>query len=636
MRRDGVVLVPRGDDEPGVYRSGVLGRRRRGRRCASPAGGAGPTLTRLDAAPAARPGRDRARPRARRRRLERRGARRRRRRARSSCADFDPRRPFWLDAEARRASRTTRSGCWTRAGSRRTTSSGATPSCPAASRSTRRLRAVLRDAPDTLGDPFTREGAEQLLAWAAGPADRGSQWGLTRYLGRAVVAAPRPLALVRRPRDRRRRALRALGRRERPAGRAGRGARAVAAGHGQRPFGVNVAGYLSSTLGTAEAARLYMTALRAADVPLRMESLDPPRPPRTRTTEGSTPPSRPVPRTLDAPVDYALNLVTVNAIQLPQFARQLGEDFFAGKPTVGVWAWETSVIPASWAPAFEWVDEIWTHSTYMAGLIAPRSPVPVVAVPPPVRRPRAGGRAARARRHPGRLLVPVRVRLPARRSSARTRSGLVEAFTRRVRERRRPAARPEGVQRRLQARAARAAALRRPRPRRHPPRRPLDDRRAAPRAGRARRLLRLAAPLGGLRADDGRGDGAGQARDRHGLLRQPRLHGRDHGLPGRPRADRGRPRRRHLPRRRDLGRARPRPCRRADAARRRAARGGGREGRSRPRGRAAALLARGHRRARPRAPGAARAPPAPRAPCRAPRRATRPSSSPPARRRTTR
>ena len=42
------------------------------------------------------------------------------------------------------------------------------------------------------------------------------------------------------------------------------------------------------------------------------------------------------------------------------------------------------------------------------------------------------------------------------------------------------------------------------------------------RAARARRRLRLAAPLRGLRALAGRGDAARQAGDRHRLLRQPR------------------------------------------------------------------------------------------------------------------
>ncbi len=194
------------------------------------------------------------------------------------------------------------------------------------------LRAVLRDAPDGLGDPFTREGAEQLLAWASRPADRGSQWGLTRYL--AALWSCRPDLSRSFPDLETADGERFAHWAAEHAGEEGLIAGLVpdVAEPAEAPFGVNVAGYLSSTLGTAEAARLYMSALRSAGVPLRMESLEPPRPARPRTTADSTPPPRPVPRTLDAPVDYALNLVTVNAIQLPQFARQLGEDFFAGKP----------------------------------------------------------------------------------------------------------------------------------------------------------------------------------------------------------------------------------------------------------------------------------------------------------------
>ena len=351
-----------------------------------------------------------------------------------------------------------------------------------------------------------------------------------------------------------------------------------------------------------------MTALRAADVPLRMESLDPPRPPRTRTTAGSTPPSRPVPRTLDAPVDYALNLVTVNAIQLPQFARQLGEDFFAGKPTVGVWAWETSVIPASWAPAFEWVDEIWTNSTYMAGLIAPRSPVPVVAVPPPVVDPEPAGEPLELDGIPDGFwflfafdfLSTIERKNPL---------GLVEAFTRAF-------ANGEGPQLVLKAfngdyKPEQLAQLRyaaRGRDDIHLVDRWMTDPQRRALAARADCYVSLH-----------RSEGFGLTMAEAMALGKPVIatgysgnldfmdattaylvgHGLTEVGPG---VD-------IYPADGDLGRARPRPCRRADAARRRAARGGGREGRPRAGGRAAALLARGHRRARPRAPGAARAPP---------------------------
>jgi hypothetical protein len=182
---DGVVLVPRGDDEPGVYRSGILAAGgEAGRRFADwwADGHA------LDAAPAAHPvtiERDPAHGYAPWNREQREGVSPRT----LVLRGFDPRRPFWLDGEAEGFedyARQLLEAGWedvpeTVWGYGR---------LPAGVALDAPLRAVLRDAPDTLGDPFTREGAEKLLAWAAGPADRGSQWGLTRYL--AALWSQRP------------------------------------------------------------------------------------------------------------------------------------------------------------------------------------------------------------------------------------------------------------------------------------------------------------------------------------------------------------------------------------------------------------------------------------------------------------
>ena len=470
-RSDGVMLVPRGDDEPGVYRSGVLGAGG-GRGSLRRLVGRGPTRAWTRRPPPSR-SRSSATPPTASRRGTSRGATASPR-ARSSRAAST--RASRSGSTARsRASRTTRSACWTRAGRPRTRRRVGLRHLPGGVPLDAPW-AVLREAPDTLGDPFTREGAEKLLAWAAGPADRGAQWGITRYL--AALWSQRPDLsrsfpdLETADGERFARWAAEHGPRKGWPARSSR-----ARWTRRRPFGVNVAGYLSSTLGTAEAARLYMTALRAADVPMRMESLDPPRPPRSRTTAGSTPPSRPVPRTLDTPVDYAVNLVTVNAIQLPQFVRQLGEDFFAGTPTVGVWAWETSVIPASWTPRLR-VGRRGLDAQHLLG-----RPDRAALAGPGGRRAAAGPSTPSPRASRCELdgipdgfwflfafdfLSTIERKNPL---------GLVEAFTQRLRQRRGPAARPEGVQRRLQARAARAAALRRPRPRRHPPRRPLDARR---------------------------------------------------------------------------------------------------------------------------------------------------------------
>ena len=174
------------------------------------------------------------------------------------------------------------------------------------------------------------------------------------------------------------------------------------------PLGVRVTGYLGHILGLGSAARGYISALSAADVPLSTVSV-------------------PLDH-LQAPVElapeygrhcyedvlnergHAFELICVNADELPHLVERLGEDYFEG-PRIGVWGWEINTIPPRWERAFTLVEEIWVYSRFMAENIGAVAPVPVVALPPPVQPP-LRNRAASAPRRARRLPVPVRVRLP--------------------------------------------------------------------------------------------------------------------------------------------------------------------------------------------------------------------------------
>ena len=151
-------------------------------------------------------------------------------------------------------------------------------------------------------------------------------------------------------------------------------------GGGEPPaLGVNVAGYLRTGIGVGEAARLYVAALETAGVPVRTEIVDPGLPQPKRTPFDDRRPA----------VEYPFNLVCVNAFELPGFARHVGSQFFEGKRTIGVWAWEASTVPPGWDAAFALVDEIWTYSEYVTSALSPASPVPVVTLPQPVLAPAA-------------------------------------------------------------------------------------------------------------------------------------------------------------------------------------------------------------------------------------------------------
>jgi SAM-dependent methyltransferase len=154
----------------------------------------------------------------------------------------------------------------------------------------------------------------------------------------------------------------------------------------QQSLGVNVAGFLRGGLGLGQAARLYVAALREAGVPVRTMTVDP----RMPNVPGAVAKATEF-TDLTTDEDAAFNLVCVNAPELPSFYAEAGREFFEDRYTIGVWAWETDVVPASWDRAFALVDEIWVYSSYVVELLSHAAPVPVVRMPLPIVPPSAEG-----------------------------------------------------------------------------------------------------------------------------------------------------------------------------------------------------------------------------------------------------
>lgn len=137
--------------------------------------------------------------------------------------------------------------------------------------------------------------------------------------------------------------------------------------------GVNVAGYLSAELGVGEVARGYIAALRALDCPLAFMDF---------ALGTASPKHLDVPES-DQMVDGALpiNLICVNADQLPNFIAYASPDFLTKHRNIGAWSWELTEFPKNWDDRFAPFDEIWVSSTFMQDAIGRRSPIPVVKIP---------------------------------------------------------------------------------------------------------------------------------------------------------------------------------------------------------------------------------------------------------------
>jgi glycosyltransferase involved in cell wall biosynthesis/SAM-dependent methyltransferase len=155
--------------------------------------------------------------------------------------------------------------------------------------------------------------------------------------------------------------------------------------------GVDVAGYLRGGLGLGQAARLYVAALQAGGIPVRTTTVDL-RMPEVYGDDGTRAELKTTDfADLQLEGDPPFNLVCVNAPELPQFVAEAGRDRFRDRYTIGVWAWETDAIPASWDTAFGLVDEIWVYSRYVADLLSHSAPCPVVRVPLPIEIPQPSG-----------------------------------------------------------------------------------------------------------------------------------------------------------------------------------------------------------------------------------------------------
>jgi glycosyltransferase involved in cell wall biosynthesis len=250
----------------------------------------------------------------------------------------------------------------------------------------RRLHARAEASGVAFGDIFSAAGSAGFLSWLQGPAERGAEAGVNQYLYDVYL--------------RRSDLQEALPQIDGPDGE-----RLIAWAweHGRvelelqpsllpgqpgpsadRPLGVSVVGHLTESLGLGQAARLYVAALGAADVPVATVGAPMKLPVGRASQQRLAGYGRQPFDAVKLPYDPPFTLLCVNPDGLPELLKQDPGLLSAAQYTIGQWGWETDVIPRHWLPMFERVDELWAYSRYTADMLSRWSPVPVVTVPLPV------------------------------------------------------------------------------------------------------------------------------------------------------------------------------------------------------------------------------------------------------------
>ncbi len=135
--------------------------------------------------------------------------------------------------------------------------------------------------------------------------------------------------------------------------------------------GINLSGYIDTESGVGEAARGMIRSIERSGIKFVLNNIEQQWLRRNDKTYTQFSDKNP----------YAVNLVHVNADQVPNVIDHMGKNYFRGKYNIGYWFWELAEFPDMWHNSFSYFNEIWVASDFLLDSISKASPVPVVKIP---------------------------------------------------------------------------------------------------------------------------------------------------------------------------------------------------------------------------------------------------------------
>jgi glycosyltransferase involved in cell wall biosynthesis len=136
-----------------------------------------------------------------------------------------------------------------------------------------------------------------------------------------------------------------------------------------------VLGYVTAESGVGEGARSTIRALSAAGLAVAVNDFRLNNASRMEEATGLR-----LSRTNPHPV----NILHVNADQVPVLREALPSAYFAKRYNVGFWYWELSTFPSRWTESFELLDEVWAASRFVADAVRGATTLPVRALLPAI------------------------------------------------------------------------------------------------------------------------------------------------------------------------------------------------------------------------------------------------------------
>lgn len=138
------------------------------------------------------------------------------------------------------------------------------------------------------------------------------------------------------------------------------------------PFGVNLYGYVHAESGVGQSARSNMKSLTSAQIPLSVIDFRDANISRMRAV---------IDESLKGEAIYSINLFQINADQIVNAFESLGFNVLKNRYNIGYWAWELPEFPDEYTEAENFLDEIWTPSSFCQKAISDKLSIPVKVIP---------------------------------------------------------------------------------------------------------------------------------------------------------------------------------------------------------------------------------------------------------------
>ncbi len=142
---------------------------------------------------------------------------------------------------------------------------------------------------------------------------------------------------------------------------------------GRYPEGINLYGLFRSEIGLSQGAKLYARTLEEGKIPHTLLNLDfvAELPQSDRSFDGW----------LTVENKYAINVVHINPPEWQYAVAIFPKKQFDRHYNIGVFLWELERVPRDWIPMFDYVDEIWAPSGFIAEAVRKETDKPVTVIP---------------------------------------------------------------------------------------------------------------------------------------------------------------------------------------------------------------------------------------------------------------